>query len=110
MACFLDALAKRIHDEGIQVVGVPTSEETRERCEELGIPLTDLDRHPELIRRLFGRLRNFLEILVELIDGNLDTAHHASDGQSNGRHRFVNCLHRLTSIVDQALGLADGVL
>lgn len=48
VACFLEALAKRIRDEGIQVVGVPTSEDTRQRCEDLGIPLTDLDNHPEL--------------------------------------------------------------
>ena len=48
VSCFLEALARRVRDEGLQVIGVPTSEATARHCDELGIPLTDLDSHPEL--------------------------------------------------------------
>lgn len=48
VARFLDALAKRVEDENLDVVGVPTSEETAERCRELGIPLTTLHETPRL--------------------------------------------------------------
>ncbi len=44
----LHALAERIRDEGLEVVGVPTSEVTRQESERLGIPLTTLDEHPVL--------------------------------------------------------------
>lgn len=45
---FLRALAERIQKEGLQVIGVPTSRATAERAEALHIPLTDLERTPEL--------------------------------------------------------------
>lgn len=45
---FLQALAARVQKEGLQVIGVPTSRATAERAEALGIPLTDLERTPEL--------------------------------------------------------------
>ncbi len=45
---FLQALAARIQREGLQVVGVPTSKATGDRAEALGVPLTDLERTPEL--------------------------------------------------------------
>ena len=48
VSSFLDALARRVRDEGLQVVGVPTSEETARHCEGVGIPLTDLSAHPVL--------------------------------------------------------------
>lgn len=48
VACFLEALANRLEDEGLDVVGVPTSEETAERCRRLDIPLTTLAETPEL--------------------------------------------------------------
>lgn len=48
VAAFLSALAERIESEQLRVEGVPTSEDTRERCQQLGIPLTDLATHPEL--------------------------------------------------------------
>jgi len=48
VAYFLDALALRIRAEGLSVKGVPTSEATAARARELGIPLTDLERTPEL--------------------------------------------------------------
>ena len=44
---FVDLLGERVHD-GLSVVGVPTSEETRQQAEALGIPLTTLDELPEL--------------------------------------------------------------
>ncbi|MGB0685965.1 MAG: ribose 5-phosphate isomerase A [Planctomycetota bacterium] len=48
VAFFLEGLAARIREEGLSVVGVPTSEDTADRCRELGIPLTDLESTPEL--------------------------------------------------------------
>jgi ribose 5-phosphate isomerase A len=44
---FVALLAERI-GEGLDVVGVPTSEATRVQAEELGVPLTSLDETPEL--------------------------------------------------------------
>jgi len=44
----IKALARRIQD-GLQITGaVPTSEATKQLAGSLGIPLTDLDTHPEL--------------------------------------------------------------
>lgn len=44
---FVRLLAERVAD-GLQVVGVPTSERTAALCRELGVPLTTLDETPEL--------------------------------------------------------------
>jgi ribose 5-phosphate isomerase A len=46
-AHFVAALGARVR-EGLEVVGVPTSEATRAQAEGLGIPLTTLDDTPEL--------------------------------------------------------------
>lgn len=46
-AHFVRCLAERVH-EGLSVVGVPTSEQTRRLAEELGIALTTLDETPRL--------------------------------------------------------------
>lgn len=48
VAFFLDALAARMREEGLSVVGVPTSQQTAAKCRELGINLTDLEATPEL--------------------------------------------------------------
>jgi ribose 5-phosphate isomerase A len=47
------ALAPRVRD-GLKVVGVPTSKATRDLAAGLGIPLTDLNDHPELDVTLDG--------------------------------------------------------
>src|SRR5262245_21541673 len=39
----LERLAERIRDEGLDVVGVPTSEDTARRARELGVELASLD-------------------------------------------------------------------
>jgi ribose 5-phosphate isomerase A len=44
---FVDLLAERVRD-GLNVVGVPTSEATRAQAQSLGVPLTTLDETPEL--------------------------------------------------------------
>ncbi|MDQ6645297.1 MAG: ribose 5-phosphate isomerase A [Chloroflexota bacterium] len=45
----LHALARRIEQEGLHIVGaVPTSQVTEQLARELSIPLTTLDIHPEL--------------------------------------------------------------
>lgn len=46
-AHFVAALGQRVR-QGLDVVGVPTSEATRAQAEELGISLTTLDETPEL--------------------------------------------------------------
>ncbi|WP_245416294.1 ribose-5-phosphate isomerase RpiA [Microvirga sp. 17 mud 1-3] len=46
-AYFVAALGARVR-EGLSVVGVPTSEATREQAQREGIPLTTLDETPEL--------------------------------------------------------------
>ncbi len=46
-AHFVDLLGARVRD-GLEVVGVPTSERTRLQAEGLGIPLSTLDETPEL--------------------------------------------------------------
>lgn len=48
VAHLLEALAQRIDDEGLDVAGVPTSDETAARCRQLGVPLTTLDQTPRL--------------------------------------------------------------
>jgi ribose 5-phosphate isomerase A len=44
---FVDLLAERVRG-GLTLVGVPTSEATRQQAERLGIPLSTLDETPEL--------------------------------------------------------------
>lgn len=44
---FVRALAKKVAD-GLSIVGVPTSERTRQLCEELEVPLTTLEETPQL--------------------------------------------------------------
>jgi ribose 5-phosphate isomerase A len=39
----LQALGRRMRDEGLRITGVPTSERTRQIAVSLGIPVTDLD-------------------------------------------------------------------
>ena len=46
-AFFVDALGRRVRD-GLDIIGVPTSEATRRRAEALGIRLATLDEQPEL--------------------------------------------------------------
>jgi ribose 5-phosphate isomerase A len=46
-AHFVDLLGARVR-EGLSVIGVPTSERTRQQAEALGIKLTTLDETPEL--------------------------------------------------------------
>jgi ribose 5-phosphate isomerase A len=45
---FVDLLGERVKQEGLQIVGVPTSEATFQQARDLNIPLTTLDETPEL--------------------------------------------------------------
>lgn len=45
---FVRLLAARIGDEGLSIIGVPTSERTADLCRALGVPLTTLEETPEL--------------------------------------------------------------
>jgi ribose 5-phosphate isomerase A len=42
MVFLIEALARRIHDQGIKIVGVPTSFASRILCMKLGIPVRDM--------------------------------------------------------------------
>ena len=44
---FIRLLGQRI-SEGLEIIGVPTSEKTRVLCGECGVPLTTLEELPEL--------------------------------------------------------------
>jgi ribose 5-phosphate isomerase A len=44
---FVRLLAERVR-QGLKVVGIPTSQATKELAEQLGIPLTTLEAHPEI--------------------------------------------------------------
>jgi ribose 5-phosphate isomerase A len=46
-AHFVRCLADRVR-QGLEIVGVPTSQATKELAEQLGIPLTTLEAHPEI--------------------------------------------------------------
>lgn len=44
----VSALAERMQSEGLQILGVPTSERTAEQARSLGIPLATLEEQPRL--------------------------------------------------------------
>jgi ribose 5-phosphate isomerase A len=44
----IDELGRRVREEELRILGVPTSLWTSERAKENGIPLTTLDEHPQL--------------------------------------------------------------
>ncbi len=45
---FVRLLAARMTDEGLSIIGVPTSERTAALCRELGVPLSTLEETPQL--------------------------------------------------------------
>lgn len=45
---FIHLLSRRIREEGLRLIGVPTSERTAALCRDLGVPLTTLEEAPEL--------------------------------------------------------------
>ena len=59
---FVDLLAERVRG-GLDIVGVPTSAQTRKQAESLGVPLTTLDAEPELDLTIDG---------ADEIDGDLN--------------------------------------
>ncbi len=65
-AHFVDLLAEKVR-QGLQVVGVPTSEATRRQAEQLGVPLTTLEETPELDLTVDGA--DELDAALQLIKG-----------------------------------------
>lgn len=47
-ALVVEALGRRVREEGLRIVGVPTSERTDQQARRLGIPLAALGDHPSL--------------------------------------------------------------
>lgn len=50
----IDELGRRVRDEGLRILGIATSEATRERAVEARISLSTLDEHPQLDLTLDG--------------------------------------------------------
>jgi ribose 5-phosphate isomerase A len=50
----VDELGRRMQNDGLQIVGIATSEATRERAMKAGIPLVELDERPEVDITLDG--------------------------------------------------------
>jgi ribose 5-phosphate isomerase A len=63
---FVRLLAERVAD-GLEIIGVPTSERTARLCIELGVPLTTLDETPRLDLTVDGA--DELDGLLSLIKG-----------------------------------------
>jgi ribose 5-phosphate isomerase A len=42
------AIGKRVREEGLQIIGIPTSEQTGDQAKSLGIPLSTLGEYPEV--------------------------------------------------------------
>ncbi|KPB00938.1 ribose-5-phosphate isomerase RpiA [Ahrensia marina] len=63
---FVKLLAERV-SEGLEIIGVPTSERTAKLCTELGVPLTSLEETPELDLTIDGA--DELDANLSLIKG-----------------------------------------
>lgn len=44
----VEALGRRVRDEALRIVAIPTSERTAEQARSVGIPLVGLDTHPRI--------------------------------------------------------------
>jgi ribose 5-phosphate isomerase A len=88
---FVRALAGRVRD-GLQVVGVPTSETTAALARAEGVPLTTLDEHPELDLAVDGA--DEIDSRLRLIKGG---------GGALLREKIVACAaSRMIVVVDAA--------
>jgi ribose 5-phosphate isomerase A len=47
-AMFIEALARRVSQDGLRVSGIPTSEQTADLARRLNVPLTTFAQHPEI--------------------------------------------------------------
>ncbi|WP_041951494.1 ribose-5-phosphate isomerase RpiA [Ahrensia kielensis] len=63
---FVKLLAERVND-GLEIIGVPTSERTAKLCTELGVPLSSLDETPQLDLTIDGA--DELDANLSLIKG-----------------------------------------
>jgi len=92
MAWALEALARRIRDEGLAIRGVPTSRATEDHAQQLGIPLASLDEIPVLDLAIDG---------ADEVDGNL--AMIKGGGGALLREKIVaHSAHRVIIVVDAA--------
>ena len=90
-AAFVDLLGAKVRD-GLDVVGVPTSEATRKQAEGLGIRLATLDELPHLDLTIDG---------ADEVDGNLRLI--KGGGAALLREKIVACAsHRMVVIADAA--------
>ena len=86
----LAALADRVHQEGLRIVGVPTSLATEREAMRLEIPITTLAAHPELDLALDG---------ADQVDAHLDCI--KGYGGALLREKIVaRCARRFVLMVD----------
>jgi ribose 5-phosphate isomerase A len=83
-------IARRIREEKLRVIGVPTSSRTASLATELGIPLTTLDEHPRLDLAVDGT--DQVDMALNLIKGM---------GGALTREKIVD------SVADQLIIVAD---
>jgi ribose 5-phosphate isomerase A len=86
----LAALAERVHQEGLRIVGIPTSLATEREAMRLEIPLTNLTAHPEIDLALDG---------ADQVDARLDCI--KGYGGALLREKIVaRCARRFILMVD----------
>ena len=89
-------IARRIKDEGLDVVGIPTSIATERMAESLGIPLSTLKEHPEIDIDIDGA--DQVDGVLQLIKGG-GGAHTREKAVAKHSARFVVIVDE-TKIVD----------
>jgi ribose 5-phosphate isomerase A len=96
MAFLIEALAQRITQEGIHIVGVPTSYQSRLLCMKLGIPTRDMQDTASVDLAVDG---------ADEVDPNLDLI--KGGGASHTREKIVAAMAREFVIVVDESKLVD---
>jgi ribose 5-phosphate isomerase A len=92
MAFLIEELARRVRDEGIKVVGVPTSFQSRILCMKLGIPVRDMQDAANLDLAIDG---------ADEVDPSLDLI--KGGGASHTREKIVATMAKdFVVIVDES--------
>jgi ribose 5-phosphate isomerase A len=92
MAFLIEELARRVRDEGIKIVGVPTSFQSRILCMKLGIPVRDMQDTASLDLAIDG---------ADEVDPSLDLI--KGGGASQTREKIVASMARdFVVIVDES--------
>lgn len=96
MAFLIEALGQRIAQEGLHVVGVPTSYQSRLLCMKLGIPMRDMQDTASVDLAIDG---------ADEVDGNLDLI--KGGGASQTREKIVAAMARQFVVIIDESKLVD---